>query len=431
MKTPKFPYTVKAGSVSVRIRKFTQTKKGKVYNLFVVDYSLLGKRKRDTRASFDEALLVANDACKKIDEGRQASLTLTANDRDIYLRAVEAINPTGIALDAAAKEFESSFRILGNRISLIEACREWLRRNPTNRPIKTLKDAVSECIADQEKDGKSKDRVKQLNAVFNKLSADLNLSVSELTTGIISQWLMEKTYSDRTRKNYRDGIGFLCRWCVIHGYLEKGTDWLEGVQKYSARKLSEIEIYSPQEIRRLLNVAGSMTPFIAIAAFAGLRHAEIARLDWSEIDLEDGFIEVIAAKSKTGERRLVPIHENLKKWLQPFYKKTGNVAPFVNTSKQLLKIAKSTRQQITETEPEIKAITWKHNALRHSFISYRVAESGDVPRTSDEAGNSPAIIRQHYLRRVKPTIAAEWFGIIPPENKPPALLQNQPETLAA
>jgi integrase len=176
---------------------------------------------------------------------------------------------------------------------------------------------------------------------------------------------------------------------------------LDGVQKYSARKLSEIEIYTPEEIRQLLRAAGTMTPFISTAAFAGLRHAEIARLDWHEVDLEDGFIEVSAAKSKTGERRLVPIPENLKKWLLPYRQPRGKVVPYVNTTKQLLKVAGAA------------GITWKHNALRHSFISYRVAECANVARVSDEAGNSPQMIHQHYLRRVKPALAAEWFSIVP------------------
>jgi hypothetical protein len=47
------------------------------------------------------------------------------------------------------------------------------------------------------------------------------------------------------------------------------------------------------------------------------------------------------------------------------------------------------------------------------FISYRVVETADVSRVADEAGNSVAIIRQHYLRRVKPAEAARWFAIAP------------------
>ena len=36
------------------------------------------------------------------------------------------------------------------------------------------------------------------------------------------------------------------------------------------------------------------------------------------------------------------------------------------------------------------------HGLRHSFISYRVAETQDVAKVALEAGNSPQIIFQHY-----------------------------------
>ncbi len=56
---------------------------------------------------------------------------------------------------------------------------------------------------------------------------------------------------------------------------------------------------------------------------------------------------------------------------------------------------------------------WKKNALRHSFISYRVAETQDVPQVALEAGNSPQIIFQHYRELVRPKEAKAWFAIDP------------------
>ena len=57
----------------------------------------------------------------------------------------------------------------------------------------------------------------------------------------------------------------------------------------------EIEIFAPVELRKLFNAClppvrergkmrdrEAMVPCLAIAAFCGLRSAEIARLDWSE-----------------------------------------------------------------------------------------------------------------------------------------------------
>ena len=41
-----------------------------------------------------------------------------------------------------------------------------------------------------------------------------------------------------------------------------------------------------------------------------------------------------------------------------------------------------------------------------------------MTRVADESGNSPAIIRANYLRRVKPDQAAEWFNVMPAASVP-------------
>ena len=56
---------------------------------------------------------------------------------------------------------------------------------------------------------------------------------------------------------------------------------------------------------------------------------------------------------------------------------------------------------------------WKHNALRHSYITYRAAETNDVPRVALEAGNSPAMIHKHYRALATSTEAKAWFAISP------------------
>ena len=54
---------------------------------------------------------------------------------------------------------------------------------------------------------------------------------------------------------------------------------------------------------------------------------------------------------------------------------------------------------------------WKQNALRHSFISYRMAMVKDASQVALEAGNSPDIIFRNYLELVTQTQARSWFEI--------------------
>ena len=63
MKTVKFPITVTEAGVSAKIRKVKQSKNGSTYYSFVVEYWLLGRRKREWRANLETAKTAASDAC--------------------------------------------------------------------------------------------------------------------------------------------------------------------------------------------------------------------------------------------------------------------------------------------------------------------------------------------------------------------------------
>jgi integrase len=404
MKTIKFPIVVTRQGVTTKIHQATQIQNGQTYSGFMVVYSLLGKRKRVWRSDLERAEIAAEEACEKISSGQHLSLTLTHIDRLAYLRASEVLSPFGVKLDVAAHEYASAMTLLGGRATITEACRDWIKRNDVALPKVTVAAAVEGLKAQLVADRKSKSWRRQIAGVLDRFAGDMNLQVHEITADIISRWLSGLPLSERSRRNFRDTIGLFNRWLVLRGYLPKGTNWLDGVQKYSARKQGEILIYTPDEMKALLNNADKrMVPFLAIGAFAGLRHAEIGRLDWSEIDMEDGFIEVRSIENTKSDqrRRLVPIKANLKAWLLPHQKPAGSVCQLKGTKDQLRLVAAAAR------------IAWKKNALRHSCISYRVAESGDVPRVSDESGNSVTVIRTNYLRRVKPAVATEWFAIAP------------------
>src|SRR5205823_14347815 len=104
----------------------------------------------------------------------------------------------------------------------------------------------------------------------------------------------------------------------------KDHDEMKGIELGNADP-GEIEIYTPKEMRALLSAAGPlMVPFLAISGFAGLRSKELERLDWAEVQMERGFIELKRSKTKTGQRRLVPVPilPNLAQWLVPYVKRT-------------------------------------------------------------------------------------------------------------
>ncbi len=409
----------KKNGISVRIRP---TIKNGVTR-FVLDYRANGKRKLVWRSTMAEAKAAADDAIEKITEGQSEVLNLKSADAHAIIRARAFINgkegETKIdkEIDELVGEICEIRRMLGGRATPLEVTRDWLKRNAVALPRVTVAVAVEQMKKQAETDGKSDLRLKQLANVLDRFAEAFNREVHTLTPKLIADYLTGLALAERTRRNHRDVIGFFNRWLILRGYLAKGTDWLEGVQNYTARKLGQITTYTAEELQRLIAAADErILPMIVIGGFAGLRHAEIARLEWQDIDMEEGFIEVKAENAKTDTRRIVQLKANLKAFLKPLVKKSGKVVSVVNTTKQLLKTATDT----ADAENEIEAMEWKHNALRHTYISARVAESGDVPRVADEAGNSPQVIRTNYLKRMRPAAAAEWFAIMPKESSPAA-----------
>lgn len=402
MKTVKFPLTITEAGVSAKIRQVTQTKKGRVYTGYMLEYILLGKRKQEWHSDLKKAKAAASDACNRIANGSQCVLELNNHDRLIYLRAIESLKLSGVPLDLAAAEFAQAVTALNGKGTLLEAAREFAARRSVILPKILVPDAVQLLLKQAETDGKSLDRQERLATVLDRFAQSFNVDVQTLRPTMIADYLTALPFKERTKRNHRDVIALFSRWLVFRGFLPKGVDLLEGVQNYSARKTGEISTYTPEEMALLLSKADQgILPFLAIGGFAGLRHAEIARLDWQEIDLEEGFIEVKAENAKTETRRIVPIKESLKAWLLPLAKPGGPVVALSHISNALRKVAKEA------------GIKWKHNALRHTYISARVAECADVPRVADEAGNSVQIIRTNYLKRMRPTIAAAWFSIMP------------------
>lgn len=176
------------------------------------------------------------------------------------------------------------------------------------------------------------------------------------------------------------------------------------------------EIFSPELAQKWLECLSEMAPTClhgwAISLFAGLRRAEVERLDWSEVKLGRGFIEVTAGKSKTKTRRLVEILPNLAAILKGGESLSGKVFP--HSPKRAENAA---RKRLGFKLPR--------NGARHSFVSYHLAFFGDVAKTELQAGHDRAVIFEHYRELVTKADAERYFALTP------TAMSTEPETAAS
>ncbi len=147
-----------------------------------------------------------------------------------------------------------------------------------------------------------------------------------------------------------------------------------------------------------------MRPIIAIGGLAGLRTAELLRLDWADVWRVPGHIEITAGKAKTRQRRLVEICPALAAWLEPFRTRTAG---------KLWVGHEITFQQHFVELCEGAEVTRKTNGLRHTFCSFHFAAHANENQTAQQAGNSPAMIHAHYKGLATKAEAGKWFNVRP------------------
>jgi integrase len=278
----------------------------------------------------------------------------------------------------------------------------YLERAKKSAPLNTT---VDELIQVRKQAGMSARYCYDLKLRLGKFSAAFSgKTTADISTGEIDSWLAGLGVAAGTRNTFRRDVQTLFSFCVKRSYC--AVNPVIGSQR--AKDIgSPIGILTPGQLSDFLEKANpSVVPYIAIGAFAGLRAAEIERLDWREVDLASGLIEVTAKNSKSARRRLVKILPNLSLWLKPFAKSAGLVAP------------RNLRVHLLESRMRAKIAEWPQNALRHSYASNHLAHFNDAAALAIELGHtSTGVIYKHYRQIVKPMDAARHWKIIPAPTK--------------
>jgi integrase len=268
----------------------------------------------------------------------------------------------------------------------------------------TVAQLADEVVEAKRRDGRSEVYLRDLRYRLNKFVQDFgHRPIAGITVDELDNWLRALPYSPQSRTNYRTIIGLLFSYAESRGIIERNPILRTAKPKLVDRPP---EIFAIDELRALLEagnpIAPDVVPMLAIGAFAGLREAEIQRLDWSEVDLARGHIEVKAAKAKSARRRIVPIQPNLAAWLRPYAGLTVRVVPG------------GARRKLDRVRKAAGLARWPKNGLRHSFASYRLAAIHDAPRVAAELGHtSPQMLYSTYRELVLPEEAERYWKISP------------------
>lgn len=403
MKPRKFPETIKASNAAVTIYRNANSLRANGEDFKLAFYDVDGKRRFRSFTSYKDARAEADAILLKATRGELETIDMAKSDLVAYTRSVNALKPHNVPPDHAADEYARCLKLLAGSVTPLEACRYYMRKHPSQLPRRTVAEVVDELLTDKQQQGVSKPYLADLRYRCGNFGSAFQVPIASVTANEIRGYLAALKLSPRSHNNFARSVRTLFEFAKRRGYLPKDND---EAQRMDLRKDKDqpIDIFTPDEMARLLAKASpDVLPILAIGAFGGLRSAEIERLEWREVHLAERFIEVTAAKAKTASRRLAPMPDNLAAWLAPYAECEGKVWPnghayFYETQKTTAARAK---------------VEWKHNALRHSFISYRLAEIQNANQVALEAGNSPQMIFAHYRELVRPKDAVKWFSLGP------------------
>ncbi len=424
-------------AAGVRFQLYPLTRKKRLATL--ICYHVGSRRERLTFSGDEEA---AKKHCKtlarQVTSGEEA-IHFTPLENRIWTSARDTALKIGRPVDAIVREHLEALQLLGPGVSVLEAARDWRRRNRLGLPRIEIAAVIAELLSSLEGKRRAASTIRSLRIPLNSLASHLRMPIGDVQTSDLEQWLrLYPRLAPRTQNNWIAAAKRLFNFCKRRYLPADSSTAADALESVTNDRRGAVAIFQPWELQKILSHASDrLRPIIAIGAFAGLRTIELHRLDWSAIHFSilpddtgkpaaqpkgypHGFIEVagnIAKQHRTAARRLIPIQANLAEWLEPFRFSRGRLSPYCEDTQLSARISQLIqRLNAVQKKHRLPLLSRPKNGLRHSFGSYRLPVIESVDLLSLEMNNSPQEIMENYREIVHPARVPEYWGIVPPRS---------------
>ena len=344
-----------------------------------------GERIRETFPTKGEAESRAAQIRVQVENEGQAAFSLPASIRTEAVRAVEKLTP--------------------HNATISEAVDHYLQHVLKYRTAPVVTEIIEKLLADAAANHRRERTIKDLRHRLTMFAKTYGGSrIAEITREELKDWLQDPTLGARSRINYAVKLSQLWNYAIANGWAENNL--VASIPRPDAED-SDPEIFTVEQAAGLLEHAEEydLLGYIVLGLFAGLRSAEINRLDWKDVKLTERNIIIGTAVAKKRSRRVVEINDTLAAWLPLCAKTKGPVVPLDSNRTLYARLAKLA----TATGLE----KWPDNGLRHSCATYSLALTGDAVRVAYQLGNSADMIHRHYKALVTKTDAKRFWELRP------------------
>lgn len=309
--------------------------------------------------------------------------------------------------DATAQQwayFQKCEAALGG-VPLLTAVEYYLKHGLKKQAVESLDvaEVVARYLASRKASGRGERYLATLKYDLTPVGEVMCKPIDRVTVVDLDAYLLTIPNA-RTRSNKRGSICSCWRWAQRKGWLAQGIPTAADQTDSPTVEYKDPEIIVHTQLESAFRFAEAdpatrpLVPYMAIAAFAGVRSAEICRLTWEEhIDLDEGLILLGSDITKTKRRRVVYLEPVLCEWLKA-HRSTGKVVKVQKPHNLLISVHQG---------------RWPHNALRHSAVSYLMALHENAAKIANQSGHSETQLQTEYKALATKRAALQWFGVKP------------------
>lgn len=300
-------------------------------------------------------------------------------------------------------------RLAAAGASISEAVEFFMRHGTlVKRPV-LVRELVEAFIWAKDELGRSRRTLETYRGTLRSLGRAFPLRMAhELSAGDVLAWLNGQGWSGRTQRGALGHFRSLYAWGRELSQGHVAVDPSVGIS-VRAREVEEIGTLTVEQCERLLRAAlgePRMMGYVVLGMFGGMRRAEIERLTWDAVNLEERTVVVGARLSKTRTRRVVDLTAEAVAWI----KAAGD-----GVRGRTMKVAPPNLKELWPVFwPKAGLLVWPNNGLRHTFASMHYAMWQDEAKLQAQMGHESAAMLHRHYRALKTRREAERFWALTP-----------------